>query len=165
MSISNIGNNINFGSICRVKQAKFTKLQNRVADDIELKLAKYSKKNDFVIEPLDNDIVELSEVYNLEKNEKYVKYNNPKVVGKYSNNQPFEIEDYEKVKDAGRGDLLAMLLFIGLYFAGFVFLAVPLDRVKGESQAKKVTTIAKDSLQTLKQDTLQLTKDSLKIFK
>ena len=157
--------NINFGSLVRVKRAEFTKPQNRVADDIELKLEKYSKKRDFVIEPLDKDVVELSEVYNLKINEKYVQYNNPKVIGKYSNDQPFEIEDYEKVKGASHGDLLAMLLFVGLYFAGFIFLAVPLDRAEAEKQAKKVTTVVKDSLQPLKQDTLRLTKDSLRMFK
>jgi hypothetical protein len=66
MQFNNTINNINFGSVWRVKQSKFTKSQNRVADDIELKLAKYSKKRDFVIEPLHKDVVELSEVYNLE---------------------------------------------------------------------------------------------------
>jgi len=165
MQFNNTINNINFGSVWRVKKSKFTKSQNRVADDIELKLAKYSKKRDFVIEPLHKDVVELSEVYNLEINEKYVQYNNPKVIGKYSNNQPFEIEDYEKVKGASHGDLLAMFLFAGLYFASFIFLAVPADRARTDRQAKKVTTVVKDSLQPLKQDTLRLTKDSLNIFK
>ena len=165
MQFNNTINNINFGSVWRVKRSKFTKSQNRVADDIELKLEKYSKKRDFVIEPLHKDVVELSEVYNLEINEKYVQYNNPKVIGKYSNDLPFEIEDYEKVKGASHGDLLAMLLFVGLYFAGFIFLAVPSDRAEAEKQAKKVTTVVKDSLQPLKQDTLRLTKDSLRMFK
>ena len=165
MQFNNTINNINFSSVWRVKRSKFTKSQNRVADDIELKLAKYSKKRDFVIEPLHKDVVELSEVYNLEINEKYVQYNNPKVIGKYSNDQPFEIEDFEKVKGVSHGDLLAMFLFVGLYFAGFIFLAVPLDRAKAEKQPKKVTTVVKDSLQPLKQDTLRLTKDSLRMFK
>ena len=165
MQLNNTINNINFGSVWRVKQSKFTKSQNRLADDIELKLAKYSKKRDFVIEPLHNDVVELSELYNHERNEKYVQYNNPKVIDKYSNNQPFEIEDFEKVKGASRGDLLATFLFAGLDFASFISLAVPADRAKAKRQAKKVATVVKDSLQPLKQETLRLTKDSLSMFK
>ena len=161
----NNANNINFGSVWRVRQSKFTKSQNRVADDIEFKLGKYSKKKDFVIEPLDNDVVELSEVACIKSYENYIEYVNPKAIGKYNEKQPFEIEDYKKIKDNRDSNLLAMCLFTGLYFAGFIFLAIPADRAEVERQAKKVVATTMDSLQKVTKDTLQLTKDTLRMFK
>ena len=165
MLINSVGNNINFGAVWRIKLSKFTKSQNRVADDIELKLAKYSKRKDFVIEPLDNDIVELSEICCPKLDGNYIEYINPEIIGKYSEEHPFDIEDYKDVRNERDAGCVGILLVALLYFATFIFIAVPSDRARLERQAKKAVTNTIDSLQKVTKDTLQLTKDSLRMFK
>jgi len=51
-------NNISFKSIRLEKQSQFTELQKNIAKDIQSKLGKVGEEKDFIIVPLENDVVE-----------------------------------------------------------------------------------------------------------
>ena len=88
-------------------------------------------------------------------------------IGRYDENNLFEIKDYKKhikeqIKDFG--GLLSFICFILPAALGLMYVITTKNHSTIQ-QTEKVVTIAKDSLQTLKQDTFQITKDSLKMFK
>lgn len=164
-------NNISFKAVRLVHNSQFSKSQKNVAEDIQTKLGKKGEEKDFVIEPLADDIVELSEVYNVKEKgvgvDKYIEYSNPLLIGRYNEENLFNYEDYtgkikELYKDVAKM-IASSIATIGLICLGF-FLLTPKPN-KAVKQAERVEILAKDSLQTLKQDSLKLTQESLRIFK
>ena len=112
--INNI-NSVNFKGIVYGGLRDFSESQIKVADDIKTKLGKTAEKNDFLIKALADDIVELSEVYNVKKVgtgiNKEIQYSKGVYIGKYDEKHPFELEDYnyaikEKAKDFSFKDIL-----------------------------------------------------------
>ena len=160
--IQSINNNINFKAIRLVEQSKFSESQKNVAKDIQSKLGKKGKKNDFVIEPLDKDIVELSEVYNVKEKgigiDKYIEYNNPMLIGRYNEEDPFNYDDYiNKVKETNRQTINALLGTIG--YIGLVCLTLFLSNPKPNKvikQAENTITAVKDSVQNTSKDTINI---------
>lgn len=162
--------NINFKAVGLVKQSQFSESQRKVAEDIQKRLGKKGERYDFIIEPLSNDIVELSEVYRVKEVgagiDKCIQYSNPLLIGRYDENHPFEMKDYKQVHRDLDSRLFGMFTLAATFFAAVLLLA-PLDRAKKDAvvkQPEKVVTVAKDSLKTLK-DTLKISKDSLKVPK
>jgi len=155
-------NNINFKAVRLVKQSKFSESQKNVAKDIQSKLGKKGEKNDFVIEPLEKDIVELSEVYNVKEKgvgvDKYIEYNNPMLIGRYDEEHPFNYDDYiNKVKKVNKQTINALLGTIG--YIGFVCLALFLSNPKPNNainQTKDTITAVKDSIQNTGKDTIDI---------
>ena len=155
-------NNINFKAIGLIEQSKFSDSQMAVVRDIQAKLGEKTKKNDYIIKPLENDIVELTQVSSLKKiGDGTVQYSNPLLyIGRYDKNYPFEIKD---IKNAYKQitkfilwnlSIISSLLPIAL---GLIFVT-SYKKEPIKSQTEKVVTIAKDSLQTVKQDSLNLLK-------
>lgn len=155
-------NNINFKAIRLVKQSKFSESQKNIANDIQSKLGKKAKRNDFVIEPLEQDVVELSEVYNVKEKgvgiNKYIEYDNPMLIGRYDKEHPFNFDDYiNKVKEVNKQTINALLGTIG--YIGLVclmlFLANPKPN-KAINQTKDTITAVKDSIQNTGKDTVDI---------
>lgn len=155
-------NNINFKAVRLVEQSKFSESQKNVAKDIQSKLGKKGEKNDFVIEPLDKDIVELSEVYNVKEKglgiDKYIEYNNPILIGRYDKEHPFNYDDYiNVVKDVNKktiNGLLGTIVYIGAVCL-MLFLSNPKPN-KAINQTKDSITAVKDSVQNTSKDTVNI---------
>ena len=60
-------NSTNFKSVIIPKYPKLSESQEKVVDDIKTKLGDKAEKKHFLITPLKDDVVELSEVYNVKK--------------------------------------------------------------------------------------------------
>ena len=141
----------------------FSESQIKVADDIKTKLGKTAEKNDFLIKALPDDIVELSEEYNVKKVgtgiNKEIQYSKGAYIGKYDEKHPFELEDYNyAVKEKAKG--FRALMFLALVYVATILALMPWKKNNSETvtqQTEKVATIAKDSL--------QFAKDSLKMLK
>ena len=168
--INNI-NSVNFKGIVYGGHRDFSESQKKVANDIQTKLGKKAEKNDFLIKALADDIVELSEVYNVKKVgtgiNKEIQYSKVVYIGKYDEKHPFELEDYNYALKNKAKDFKAIMLLALVYVATFLAL-MPWKKNNNETvtqQTEKVVTIAKDSLQTVKQDSLKLTQESLRVFK
>ena len=152
-------NNINFKAIYVPKFPKFSESQQKVHDDIKNKLK--DKKNNFLIEPAENDSVILSEISGVKETgaglDKKFSYENAVKIGRYDENNLFEIKDLkEHFKEqiiSLLGALAPTMLIIGLILIS----AFGLKKQPQEQQMEKVTIIVKDSLQTAK--------DSIKLFK
>ena len=117
----NAVNNINFKGILYGGHRDFSEPQKKVADDIKTKLGKKAEKNDFLIKALADDIVELSEVYNVKKVgtgiNKEIEYSKGVYIGKYDEKHPFELEDYNyAVKEKAKG--FRALMFLALVYVG-----------------------------------------------
>ena len=160
----NAVNNINFKGILYGGHRDFSEPQKKVADDIKTKLGKKAEKNDFLIKALADDIVELSEVYNVKKVgtgiNKEIQYSKGVYIGKYDEKHPFELEDYNYALKEKANDFKAIML-LALVYVATVLALIPWKKNNSETvtqQTEKIVTITKDSLQTIKQD-------SLKIFK
>lgn len=162
-------NNVNFKGVYTPKFTKFSDSQQRVFDDIKNKLK--DKKTNFLVESAENDSVILSEISGVKEAgaglDKKFSYENAVKIGRYDENNLFEIKDYKKhikeqIKDFG--GLLSFICFILPAALGLMYVITTKNHSTIQ-QTEKVVTIAKDSLQTLKQDTFQITKDSLKMFK
>ena len=77
------------------------------------------------------------------------------------------MKDYKKYVKKHVNDLLGLSGFIGIFLLSMVgMMSITINKKPAvNQQTEKITTMAKDSMQTLKQDTFQITKDSLKMFK
>lgn len=154
-------NSINFKAIGLIEQSKFSDSQMAVVRDIQAKLGEKTKKNDYIIKSLENDIVELSQVSSLKKiGDGTVQYSNPLYIGRYDKNYPFEIKDIKNTyKQITKFILLNLSILSSLLpiALGLIFVT-SYKKEPIKSQTEKVVTIAKDSLQTVKQDSLNLLK-------
>ena len=162
-------NNISFKAVYIPKFTKFSDSQQRVYDDIKNKLK--DKKTNFLVESAENDSVILSEISGVKETgaglDKKFSYENAVKIGRYDENNLFEIKDYKKhikeqIKDFG--GLLSFICFILPAALGLMYVITNKNHSTIQ-QTEKIVNIAKDSLQTLKQDSLKLTQDSLRIFK
>lgn len=154
--------NINFKGVYAPKFTRFSDSQQKVYDDIIVKLGKKAQDHDFFVKPAKDDSVELSEVYDiidvghgLDSRYSYVE----KIyIGRYDENNLFEMKDYKSVCKKRKLDLLgaisASFLFVGIAFG---ILALSNKKPVAPQESEKVITVAKDSL--------QLVKDSLKVLK
>ena len=166
----NATSNINFKHVYTSRFTQLSESQNKVVEDIKSKLGtERSRKKDFLIKAKNNDCVELSRVYCVE-NEGYGKHRHFSYVkevpiGTYSEEMPFEFEDYKKVMKKNRKNTLNTLV-LGFGLFGIVFGGLVASTTKKiNTSTEKVMTIAKDSIQTLKKDSLQISKDSMRILK
>ena len=164
-------NNINFKAIYTPKFTKFSESQQKVYNDIKSKLDKENKDSDFYIKPSKDDSLELSTVYGIKEtgyglNKKYT-YLKKNVIGRYDENHLFDIKDYKdyckkETKDTLSYISIALIPIILLY--GAFFLITNKKNIPTE-QTEKVITVAKDSLQTIKQDSLNFAKESSRVLK
>ena len=157
-------NNINFKAVRLVHNSKFSESQKNVAKDIQAKLGEKGEKRDFVIEPLENDVVELSEVYNVKEKgvgiDKYIEYSNPLLIGRYNEAYPFNCGDYlDKIKELNK-DIIKFIV-TSVAAIGFIclggFLMTPKSN-KVIKQSENIVTTVKDFVKNV-------TKDSLKLFR
>lgn len=155
-------NNVNFKAVYTSKSAKFSDSQQRVFDDIKNKLK--DKKTNFLVEPAENDSVKLSEITGVKETgvglDKKYSYKRANKIGRYDENCLFELKDYKKYVKEQVNDLLGLLAFVGIYILcmlGIMFVTTNKKPVANQ-QTEKVVTMAKDSLQTLKQDSIKLFK-------
>ena len=161
----------NFKSVIVPKYPKLSESQEKVLEDIRIKLGDKAEKKHFLITPLKDNVVELSQVYNV-KNigtgiNKKVQYSDPLFIGRYNEEHPFEMNDYKKVHKEQLKDLGSLLSFICFFLPamlGLMFVTTNKHQAKTQ-QTEKVTTMAKDSLQNVKQDSLNFAKESLKVLK
>jgi hypothetical protein len=154
-------NNISFKAVYIPKFTKFSDSQQRVYDDIKNKLK--DKKTNFLVESVENDSVKLSELIGVKETgtglDKKYSYKRAIKIGRYNENCLFEMKDYKKYVKEQVNDLLGLLAFVGFILGMLGFMYVTANKKPAvNQQVEKVTTMAKDSLQTLKQD-------SIKIFK
>lgn len=168
----NAVNNISFKAIYyESDKSMFSDSQKRVADDIEQKLATKAKKNNYLIERSGKK-VKLAQLFGVEinpKNNEEIGYVKSITVGKYDDSHPFILKDSDTVIPKYRKKLAltyftAILTMLGA-FAASALIMVNGNKNNSVAQTEKVVTIAKDSLQTLKQDSLKIAKDSLSRFK
>ena len=156
----NVVNNVNFKGFYTPKFTKFSDSQQRVYDDIKNKLK--DKKNNFLVESAENDSVVLSEISGVKETgvglDKKISYERANKIGRYDENCLFEIKDYKKYIKEQVKDLLGVLAPTLLIISIILMAALGLKKQPQEQASDKVITMAKDSLQILKQD-------SLKIFK
>ncbi|MBO5738588.1 hypothetical protein J6R97_04540 [bacterium] len=154
-------NNVNFKAVYTPKSTSFSDSQQKVYDDIKNKLN--NKKTNFLVESVENDSVKLSELIGVKETgtglDKKYSYKRAIKIGRYNENCLFEMKDYKKYVKEQVNDLLGLLAFVGILILGLGFMYVTANKKPAvNQQVEKVTTMAKDSLQTLKQD-------SIKIFK
>ena len=161
-------NSINFKAIVLIEQSKFSDSQMAVVRDIQAKLGEKTKKNDYIIKPLENDIVELSQIGSFKKKgDGTVQYSDPLYIGKYDKNHPFEIKDIKNTyKQLAKFILqnLSILYSLLPIALGLVFVT-SYKKEPIKAQTEKVVTVAKDSLQTIKQDSLNFVKENLRVLK
>ena len=157
-------NSTNFKSVIVSKYPKLSESQEKVLEDIRTKLGDKAEEKHFLITPLKDDVVELSQVYNV-KNigigiNKKVQYSDPLFIGRYNEEHPFEMNDYKKVHKEQLKDFLGLVGFVALFMTGMLgFMFAITNKKPFQSQeTEKVVNMAKDSLQTLKQDSLNLFK-------
>ena len=162
-------NNISFKAVYTPKFTKFSESQQKVFKDIKAKLK--DEKNNFLVESAENDSIILSEISGVKEAgaglDKKFSYENAVKIGRYDENNLFEIKDYKKhikeqIKDFG--GLLSCICFLLPVALGFMYVMTNKNHSTVQ-QTEKVVTIAKDSLQTIKQDSLKLTQESLRVFK
>ena len=162
-------NNVNFKSVIITKYPPLSDSQEKVVRDIQTKLGDKAEKKHFLITPLKDDVVELSQVYNVKNTgsgiDKKVQYSDPLFIGRYNEEHPFEIDDLKTIQKEQLKSLLGVLAPTVLIIGIILISALGLKKQPQEQSLEKITTMAKDSMQTLKQDTFQITKDSLKMFK
>ena len=82
----------NVKSVIVPKYPKLSESQEKVVEDIRAKLGDKAEKNHFLISPLKDDVVELSEIYNVDKLgagiNKKIRYSNYLVIGLYDEDNP-----------------------------------------------------------------------------
>ena len=159
--MNNVVNSINIKSVIVPKYRPLSDSQEKVLKDIRTKLGDKAKKQHFLIKPLQNDIVELSKVHNV-KNvgsgiDKKVQYSDELFIGKYDEEHPFEIEDLHTVQKEQLKSLLGVLAPTMLIIGIILISAFGLKKQPQEQTVEKTTIMAKDSV--------NIAKDSLKIFK
>lgn len=159
--MNNVVNSINFKSVIVPKYPPLSDSQEKVLKDIRTKLGDKAKKQHFLIKPLQNDIVELSKVHNV-KNvgsgiDKKVQYSDKLFIGKYDEEHPFEIEDLHTVQKEQLKSLLGVLAPTMLIIGIILISAFGSKKQPQEQTVEKTTIMAKDSV--------NIAKDSLKIFK
>lgn len=144
---------INNVSLIVPEGSNLTTSQKKVAIGItkELDDMKLKKDRHFLIKPLENDVVELSEIIKVkdERNGNVV-FNKDDLlyIGEYSEKQPFKSKDYLKAIAETYKYLLGL---IGLTVAGALLLigvgfTLIGNRENSTQQVEKVITMAKDSL-------------------
>ena len=155
-------NSTNFKSIIVPKYPKLSESQEKVVDDIKTKLGDKVEKKHFLITPLKDDVVVLSEVYDVKKIgngiDKKIQYSNSTFIGKYNEEHPFEIGDFKAIQKEELKDLLSVLAPTLLIISIILMSALGLKKQPQEQTLEKVEIVAKDSLQTLKQDSIKLFK-------
>ena len=113
---------------------------------------------------MDKDTIELSELFDVKEidagKRKNIKYTDPLVIGEYDKENPFKIEDYDRVtKEDAKQNLLGCLAQLLCFLA---IIAIPLfmrtSKTSSTAQTEKVSTVVKDSVQNVAKDTLQLFK-------
>ena len=149
---------INNVSLIVPEGSNLTTSQKKVAIGItkELDDMKLKKDRHFLIKPLENDVVELSEIIKVkdERNGNVVLNKDDLLyIGEYSEKHPFKSKDYLKAIAETYKYLLGL---IGLTVAGALLLIGAGLALKGigenstQQVEKVVTTIAKDSLKIIK---------------
>ena len=154
-----IVNSINFKATYIPKFTKFSEDQQKVYDDIKNKLK--DKKNNFLIEPAENDTVILSEIYEVKETDRGVdkkfSYKRADKIGKYDKNHLFEIKDFKEHSKEQVSSLLGVLAPIMLIIGIILISVFGLKKQPQEQQMDKLEIVVKDSIKAAK--------DSLKIFK
>ena len=155
-------NNVNFKAIYTPRFTKFSDSQQRVYEDIQNKLK--DKRTNFLVESAENDSVNLSEIIGVKETgvglDKKISYKRAIKIGRYDENCLFEMKDYKKYIKEQVNDLLGLLAFAGIFISGmlgFMYIAAN-KKPDVTQQTEKVVNMAKDSLQTLKQDSIKLFK-------
>ena len=164
-------NNIAFKGIYTPMFTKFSDTQQKVYHDIKAKLGKEIENNDFFVKPSKNDSVELSKIYGLEQTGyglvKQYTYRRKSCIGRYDEKKPFEMKDYKDLRKQQAidywGALALGVLSVGMMLGG-LFVSANKKQVETQ-QVEKVATLVKDSLQNVKQDSLNFAKESLKVLK
>ena len=159
--MNNVVNSINFKSVIVPKYPKLSESQEKVLEDIRTKLGDKAEKKHFLITPLKDDVVELSQVHNV-KNigngiDKKIQYSDSLLIGRYNEETPFEIEDLHTVQKEQLKSLLGVLAPTMLIIGIILISAFGLKKQPQEQVAEKAAIITKDSM--------NIAKDSLKIFK
>ena len=144
---------INNISLIVPEGSNLTTSQKKVAIGItkELDDMKLEKDRHFLIKPLENDVVELSEIIKVKNvTNDTVDWDNRDslYIGEYSEKQPFKSKDYLKAIAKPYKDLL---MLIGITVTGALImiggaLAHIGIRENSTQQVEKVITMAKDSL-------------------
>ena len=153
-------NNISNISLIVPEGLNLTTSQKKVATSIskELNDMKLEKDRHFLIKPLEDDVVELSEVLKVKyKTNDTVDCKNDDLlyIGEYSEKQPFKSKDYLKAVARSWGDVLRLLALtvagaLALIAASLRSRPIPIDKNSTQQVEKVVTTIAKDSLKIIK---------------
>ena len=155
-------NSTNFKSVIVPKYPKLSESQEKVLEDIRTKLGDKAEKKHFLITPLKDDVVELSQVYNV-KNigngiDKKIQYSDSLLIGRYNEETPFEMNDLKTVQKEQLKSLLGVLAPTFLII-GIILMSTFGSKKQSQEQAlEKVETVAKDSLQKLKHDSIKLFK-------
>ena len=155
-------NSTNFKSVIVPKYPKLSETQEKVLEDIRIKLGDKAEKKHFLITPLKDDVVELSEVYNV-KNigngiDKKIQYSDSLLIGRYNEETPFEMSDLKTVQKEQLISLLGVLAPTLLIIGTILMSTFGLKKQPQEQTLEKFETVAKDSLQTLKYDSIKLFK-------
>ena len=137
-----------------------TTSQKKVATSIskELNDMKLEKDRHFLIKPLEDDVVELSEVLKVKyKTNGTVDCKNDDLlyIGEYSEKHPFKSKDYSKAVARSWGDVLRLLALtvagaLAVIAASLRSRPIAIDKNSTQQVEKVVTTIAKDSLKIIK---------------
>ena len=153
-------NNISNISLMVPEGLNLTTSQKKVATSIskELNDMKLEKDRHFLIKPLEDDVVELSEVLKVKyKTNDTVDCKNDDLlyIGEYSEKQPFKSKDYLKAVARSWGDVLRLLALtvagaLALIAASPTSRSIAIDKNSTQQVEKVVTTIAKDSLKIIK---------------
>lgn len=155
-------NSTNFKSVIVPKYPKLSESQEKVLEDIRTKLGDKAEKKHFLITPLKDDVVELSQVYNV-KNigngiDKKIQYSDSLLIGRYNEETPFEMNDLKTVQKEQLKSLLGVLAPTFLII-GIILMSTFGSKKQSQEQAlEKVETVAKGSLQKLKHDSIKLFK-------
>lgn len=155
-------NSTNFKSVIVPKYPKLSESQEKVLEDIRTKLGDKAEKKHFLITPLKDDVVELSQVYNV-KNigngiDKKIQYSDSLLIGRYNEETPFEMNDLKTVQKEQLKSLLGVLAPTFLIIGIILMSTFGSKRQSQEQALEKVETVAKDSLQKLKHDSIKLFK-------
>ena len=151
--INNISLIVPEGSNLTTSQKKVAIGITKELDDMKLK-----KDRHFLIKPLENDVVELSEIIKVkdERNGNVVWNKDDSLyIGEYSEKQPFKSKDYLEAVARPWKDVLRLLALtvagaLALIAARYPFRSIAIDKNSTQQVEKVVTTIAKDSLKIIK---------------
>ena len=149
-------NNISFKALIIPEDSSLTDSQERVTVGIRKELGDMEKNGHFLVKPLEDDIVELSQIIKVkdERNGNVV-WNKDDLlyIGEYSEKHPFKSKDYLKAIAQPYKDLL-MLIGItvtgALIMIGGALAHIGIRENSTQQVEKVVTTIAKDSLKIIK---------------